>query len=214
VRVLLITAAIAACHAPGRPLPPTTTTVVDAAPLWLPGERLAWRIYWRALAIGHADLAVAPRTAHSRFRTNRLAALVGDASYALTSELAPFALIETVTFGGSTAHHERRDGDPAPGGGRLHSLHTALAAVRGWAHPGAPPGHLWLATSGGLYRLDVFSPVRDSVFAATALRVDGVIRGRDLPDAALTLWLSADPRRTPLRAAFAIAGERFSAELE
>jgi hypothetical protein len=88
-------------------------------------------------------------------------------------------------------------------GTRVHTLHTALGALRAWARPGARPGFLLVLVAGQELRLELAEPIAD---------VDGRMRGGEQP-AAVTIWLHAGEDRTPLRIEIASDDSRITAEL-
>jgi hypothetical protein len=77
----------------------------------------------------------------------------------------------------------------------VHSLDTALSAVRAWAEPGGA-GSLYVLHQRDLYRLDA-RVERDE----DGLRVDARIVSMDEEGAPtpLTLWLAGDGWQTPAR---------------
>jgi hypothetical protein len=149
------------------------------------GERLTWDVRAGGMSIGRAELSIAGapgarRDVSSRFRTSDLVAsfVVIDHRLSTVIDLAA----------------------PPP---RLHTLHSALAWMRGWARDGAPPSHLTIEFEHRRYRLDVMSPVREPAPGTDlpALRVACRILPlgrRDLATIAVTTWLSDDDRRLPL----------------
>lgn len=192
VRPLVLLCLAAACAEPPlqrQPLPELVTqasrpAVWNAAVLDV-DERLTWDVRAGGMSIGRAQLAVAGapgarRDVTSRFRTSDL--------------VASFVVIDhrMSTFIDLAA--------PAP---RLHTLHSALVWMRGWARDGAAPSHLAVEFERRRYRLDTMSPVREPApgMDVPALRVACRILPlgrRDLAAIAVTVWLSDDDRRLPL----------------
>lgn len=172
--------------------PPTERLVIA-------GEHLTWEVRWHGLAIGRAEYAVAPAPApgsvsriavRSRFRTTGAARKVEPLSHDLRAD---------VVFGPAVPAAR----DP------VHNLHSALAALRGWARPGAPPGKLFVLHEGRRYRVDIGSPKLEELPRAgehrDAIRVDcrALRTGRHASarytPTYITLWLSPDRARVPLR---------------
>ncbi|HUS65763.1 MAG TPA: hypothetical protein VMZ28_14530 [Kofleriaceae bacterium] len=163
-------------------------------------ERLAWEVRAAGMAIGRADLAIdgapgARRGVTSRFRTSDL--------------VASFVVI-----------HHRLDSviDLAGPPPRLHTIHSALVWMRGWARDGAAPSHLDVLFQGRRYRLDAHSPVREPAPGTElpALRVACRILPlgrRDVATIAVTVWLSDDARRLPLHIDARQSGMRVVAAL-
>jgi hypothetical protein len=91
------------------------------------------------------------------------------------------------------------------GGGALHNLHSAMAAVRAW--PGAPGDRRALSLHGAvnLWRVDLTWIGRETIGTAAgnqaAVRVDGdcVLSGNDEWRVGFTVWMSDDADRVPLR---------------
>lgn len=206
----------APAEAPG-PLP--------AVPQLLAGEQMVWEVYWRGVLLGEASLVVDARRAHSRFVTGILARALAEVRYELTTRLDRRGASELVVLDGDTARTEMHLdgaryrlndlGGEVPGGTALHTLHSALGALRAWAAPGAARGYLWLALRGKLYRLDATSPTIDAVEGIRTLRVECVVRALDptLDQVDVTVWLSTSPDRTPVRIVVETGGERIAAQL-
>jgi hypothetical protein len=232
MRVLLVLVACAACGPPpGTPstLPQPPPHALDGvAPRLAPGEQTTWNVYYHTMPIGSADLVIGERGARSTFRTSRVARALASVRYELETALDRGRVRgarEQLTLDGEHEHAETAvdgpaytaGGEPArvPGGTNLHTLHSALGAVRAWsALRDARPGYLWLWSGGKLYRLDLSRPTRDDVLGVRALRLDGTVRAPHLsPSITLSVWLAANRDRTPLRFAFQSGIHRVTAEV-
>lgn len=193
------------------------------------GEQMVWEVFWRGVSIGKASLTVdGNETVHSKFVTGILARALADVRYELTTKLADHVAREAselVVLDGDKTHTElrldgaryrinTRSGD-VPGGTALHTLHSALGALRAWAAPNATRGYLWLALRGKLYRLDATPPQTERIDTLETLRVDCVVRALDptLDQVDVTIWLSTSADRTPVRIVVETSGERIAAEL-
>jgi len=203
--------------APLPPLAPPVTAPDEPLPiresLVIPGERLTWVVRWRGMPIGRAEHAVAvgpvsPRArriaVRSRFRTAGVARRLSPLVYDLTAEVA---------LPGADGHTSRD---------LVHNIHEALAALRGWARAGAPPAVLIVKHQGLRFRVDVASPTLedlDETDGKRALRVDcRAIRSDRSADPSwtptyITLWLSTDAARVPLRIDVEDDGFRAHAQL-
>lgn len=189
---LLLGLLLAACTEPKlarQPLPPLVTPAARPA-VWTgalldAGEHFTWDVRAAGMSIGRAELTVggapgARRDVTSRFRTSDLVASVVVIDHRLATVIDLAA--------------------PPP---RLHTIHSALAWMRGWTRDGAAPSHLEIEFDHRRYRLDAMSPVRepspgtDVPALRVACRILPVGR-RDLAPIAVTVWLSDDERRVPL----------------
>ncbi len=213
-------AARADARAGPRPLPVVTQL--------LAGEQMVWEVYWRGVLIGNASLAVDATRARSTFSTGVLARALADVRYELTTMLdghVARAASELVVVGADTTrtelhidgpryHINARPGD-VPGGTALHTLHSALGALRAWAAPNASPAYLWLALRGALYRLDAAPPTAETLDGVRTMRVDCVVRALDptLEQVDVTVWLSTSDDHTPVRIVVETSGERIAAQL-
>ena len=192
------------------------------------GEQMVWEVYWRGVLIGNASLTVDARGAHSKFATGILARALADVRYELTTTLAAHVArtaSELVVLDGETTRTELQlDGaryamnklrGDVPGGTALHTLHSALGALRAWAEPGTERGYAWLALRGKLYRIDASPPQAETLDGLRTLRIDCVVRALDptLDQVDVTLWLSASADRTPVRIVVETSGERIAAQL-
>jgi hypothetical protein len=231
-RRLVILTCLAACGpytAKPPSEPPVSVSLAATPPQFVPGERMTWHVFWRAVEIGEVDYEVGARAAHSRFQTNLLASAFGSAGYELATAFDVTGVrtaTEVLTRKGEThrmmtsfdgASYRIADGEPriAPGGGRLHTLHTALDVVRTWSKSKPrKPGYLWFTYQGKLSRLDVVTPVGDEALGLRALRVDGVVRALDRSTSAdVSIWLAANSERAPLKLEIKSGGEQITAEL-
>jgi len=231
MRVLVLSCLLAACaggvrgpiaEAPSGPTPlPAETNLVA-------GEQMVWEVFWRGVSIGKASLTVDAQRAHSKFTTGILASALADVRYELTTRLADHVAREAselVVLDGDTTRTEMRlDGaryrintraGDVPGGTALHTLHSALGALRAWAAPNAARGYLWLALRGKLYRLDAARPAAETLEGIRTLRVECVVRALDptIDQVDVTVWLSTSADRTPVRIVVETNGERIAAQL-
>jgi hypothetical protein len=102
-----------------------------------------------------------------------------------------------------------------PDGNPGHTLHSALGAVRAWAQPDARPGFLFIVHAGQLVRLEVARPIVEELQGTKTLRVECRVHPQtdQREPFAATLWLTDDPKRTPVRIEVTSAGEHVTAEL-
>jgi hypothetical protein len=236
VFVLAVACAVAGCaSSAGGPAVATAPSGPQPLPFvtqLIAGEQMVWEVYWRGVLIGNASLDVDARRAHSKFATGILARALADVRYELTTKLdAQIAreASELVVLDGTTTRTElqldgaryrmTREGtaisDDVPGGTALHTLHSALGALRAWAAPNASRAYLWLALRGKLYRLDATPPAAETLDGIRTLRVECVVRALDptLEQVDVTLWLSTSPDHTPVRIVVETSGERIAAQL-
>lgn len=232
MRVLVLAVALAGCasgagrsaivEAPAGPQPLSAVTQLVA------GEQMVWEVFWRGVSIGRASLTVDAERAHSKFTAGILASALADVRYELTTKLADHVAreaTELVVLDGETTRSElrldgaryrinTRPGD-VPGGTPLHTLHSALGALRAWAAPNASRGYLWLALRGKLYRLDAARPVAETLEGIPTLRVECVVRALDpaTDQVDVTVWLSTAADHTPVRIVVETNGERIAAQL-
>lgn len=176
------------------------------------GEQMVWDVYWQGLVIGRAELRVGPREARSLFTTGALARAFADVRHELVTSRG--AAHELVIFDGETRRHDDAPG-VGPGGATLHTLHSALGAIRAWSRTEAPRAYLWLVVDGDRYRVDVERPHRERTDLGRALRVDSVVRPLIAGAAPLdvTIWLADTVERTPVRFVVVSGDHRLSAEL-
>lgn len=204
-----------------------------------PGEHMSWDVRVRGISVGTAELAVsadevsAPSelAVTSRFRTNHLASSMFSVEHRLITVVrgsAPTSSIDDLVLGRA---HRRIDvafdagvyrvdaavHRPPVGTSTVHTLHSALGWLRSWAAPDAEPGRIEILHRGELYRLELGAPTRETApgSAAAALRVDChalPVGGRG-DGILLTVWLSDDERRLPLRIDAVADGMRVLADL-
>ncbi|HEU0030097.1 MAG TPA: hypothetical protein VFQ53_05675 [Kofleriaceae bacterium] len=226
---------VASCGEPRlvmKPLPELATPAVPLA-LVVPmlhlvtGESMIWDVQWRGMTIGRAELAIDDHEIRSKFATGKLASAFAHARHELVTVLdAASAHVvhatDVLELDGETTHLDLAfhgtavDGNATPlrvpPGNLPHTLHSALGVIRAWASRGAPAGFLYIVHAGELVRLDVAQPVETLLQNTPAWKIDGQIRvGGDT--IALTLWLSADARRLPLRIELSANDEHITAEL-
>jgi hypothetical protein len=175
-------------------------------------------------------MAVSDREVRSRFKTDALASAVASIDYELDTVLdrdaaRAVSATERLAIHGETTQRivmfdgasYAIDGRPfeIPGGNPGQSLHSALGVLRAWAQPDAAPGFLFVVHAGRLVRLEVARPVVEELAGTRTLRVDGRVHPADDDHAAfpVTVWLTDDPKRTPIRIEIANAGDRVTAEL-
>lgn len=235
--LLLSLLGVAACgRGPGvplRPLPELVMPTPPAAPiaarelLLVPGERMIWDVHWKGLTVGRIELAVEADAVHSRFRTGAIVGTVTAIEHELATQLdrvgaRPASQRELLAIDGASRTIDavfdgagyRIEGQ-APQTvkrGQVHTLHSALGALRAWARPGARPGFLTVLLAGQPVRLEVGEPVAEQLADREALRIDGRATGGELA-AGVTLWLRAGDDRTPLRIELASEDARVTAEL-
>jgi hypothetical protein len=194
----------------------------------VPGEQMAWDVFWQGMAIGHAELALGAHDARVTFRTGTLASALASVSYQLATAIEhghARSVTEVLTRDGETRRVDadlgaasftlrRQTPRHTPDGQPLHTLASALGVVRAWSQGAPVQGYLWLIHGGELYRLDAFAPVRDEALGHKALRIDAVVRSLDQSvKLDVSVWLAANGDRTPLRFVVEQGGDRVSAEL-
>ena len=207
--------------------------------LFAPGEHMAWDVRVRGISVGTAELAVdgagvsspSELVITSRFRTNHLASSMFSAQHRLITVVrgaAPTSSVDDLVLGDT---HRRIESTFAagiyriesvshrtpPGATQVHTLHSALGWMRSWAGPDAEPGHILILHRRNLYRLEIGAPLREPApgRSTPALRVDCHAlpvdsRGDGI---LLTVWLSDDERRLPLRLDAVADGMRVLADL-
>lgn len=207
--------------------------------LFAPGEHMTWDVRVRGISVGTAELAVdgtgvsAPSelVITSRFRTSDVASSMLAVQHRLITVVRgeePTSSIDDLAFG---ATHRRVETRFAAGtyrvdavahrapeaAGPVHTLHSALGWLRSWASPDARASHIHLLHRGTLYRLDFGAPLREAApgSARPALRVDCHALPADGKGDGilLTVWLSDDAQRLPLRLDAAAGGMRVLADL-
>jgi hypothetical protein len=219
---------------PIKPLPELVVTRSPAAPiavrelLLVPQEKMIWDVHWKGLTVGRIELAVGADDVHSRFTTAAIVNTMTSVHHELATVVdrlgaRPDSQHEALTVDGEArtidatfdaAGYRINAGDlkAVQDGTRIHTLHTALGALRAWARPGARPGFLLVLVAGQELRLELAEPIAEQLADRPALRVDGRMRGGELP-AAVTIWLHAGEDRTPLRIEIASDDSRITAEL-
>ena len=207
--------------------------------MFSPGEHMAWDIRVRGISVGTAELAVdgtgvsspSELVITSRFRTNHLASSMMSVQHRLITVVrgsAPVSSVDDLVFGQT---HRRIESDfsagvyrvdaqshrTPPGVAQVHTLHSALGWMRSWAAEDAEAGHIYVVHRRNLYRLEIGSPQREPSpgTSTPALRVDchalpADSRGDGI---LLTVWLSDDERRMPLRIDAVADGMRILADL-
>jgi Protein of unknown function (DUF3108) len=240
MRCLLAVTLLAACGRPApfpvKPLPELVSAAQPTMPLAItglqlvPGESLIWSVHWKGITVGRAELAVTERDVRSRFTTDALVSTVVSIQYDLetvldrTAARAASATEKLVIDGDTKQVAETFDGVSyavdgrsvaLPGGNPGQTLHSALGALRAWAGPDARPGYLVVVHAGQPYRLDVSRPVTEELQGTGTLRVACRVIPQDkqLEPFAVTVWLTADPQRTPVRIEITSAEAHITAEL-
>jgi hypothetical protein len=207
--------------------------------LFTPGERMAWDVRMRGISVGTAELVVAGAgvaspselVITSRFRTNDLASSMLSVEHRLITVVHgadAASSVDDLMFGRS---HRRIETTFAagiyrvdsvahrapPGAVQLHTLHSALGWMRSWAGADAEPGHIHILHRRNLYRLEIGAPLREPApgTSTAALRVDCQALPVDARGGGilLTVWLSDDERRLPLRLDAVVDGMRVLADL-
>jgi hypothetical protein len=210
--------------------PPTTPIAVQA--LQLPsGEALSWDVHWHGMTIGRVEMSSGDAEVQTTFVTSALASSIAKVDYQLTTVLdrstaRPRSSRETLGRDGTTAHHEVVfDGDgyaigepaerrPVPQGA-AHTLHTALGAIRAWAHPDAASGFLFVVHEGRLFHLTLARPIPETLVGTDAIKIACRVRPHDGKGdvLALTIWLTATEARLPFRIAISGDEEQMTADL-
>jgi len=235
--LLLSLLSLAACgrgpSLPIQPLPELVMAEAPAAPiavrelLLVPQERMIWDVHWKGLTVGRIELAVDGDEVHSRFRTGSVVSTVTSVQHELATVLdrvgaRPASQREALTVDGEARAIDavfdgagyRIEGQPphTVKQGSVHTLHSAIGALRAWARPGAKPGFLFVLFAGELLRLELAGPVAEQLGDRATFRIDGrAIGGATL--ATVTIWLRAGEDRTPLRIELASDDGRVTAEL-
>jgi hypothetical protein len=222
----VVLVAIAACADPAFTPIPLGQLVAPATPkqqsaairalLLPPRESLIWDVRAGGMTIGRAELDIGDTDVHSQFRTSAIASMFATIHHELVTTIdraaaRPQTATETLVMSGETDHTQVAfDGNGytvanaprvgVPDGNVAHTLHSALGWVRAWAAADAAPSYLYVLEDAQLFRLELARPMHEELRGVDTLRIDGVIRGGagDAP-IAMTLWLSADDERKPLR---------------
>lgn len=189
------------------------------------GEQMAWNVFWQGVQIGRAELYVGMVGARSTFTTTAPASAFPNIVHDLSTDLgygphhASFEYIvhdgetrrQRITFDGARYELVGKPSRLAPGGAALHTLHTALGAVRAWSRTDARRAYLWLVVDGELYRVDLEHLARDRA----ALRIESKVRrlAPGFEPLHVTIWLADTDKRTPVRLVVVSGEHRISAEL-
>jgi hypothetical protein len=219
---------------PIKPLPELVVARSPVAPiivrelLLVPQEKMIWDVHWKGLTVGRIELTVGAADVHSRFKTGAIVSTMTSVNHELATLLdrlgaRPDSQHESLTVDGEArtinatfdaAGYRLNAGNlkPVQKGVHMHTLHTALGALRAWARPGAKPGFLLMLVAGQELRLELAEPVAEQLADRATLRVDGRVRGGEQP-AQVTIWLHAGEDRTPLRIEIASDDARITAEL-
>lgn len=235
--LLLPLLGLAACApGPGIPIKPLPELVMPEPPiapiavrelLLVPQEKMIWDVQWKGLTIGRVELAVDGDEVHSRFKTGAIVSTVTSIQHELATVLdrtgaRAASQHEALTVDGNARTIDaifdgagyRIEGQlpHAVKRGSVHTLHSALGALRAWARPDARPGFLTVLFAGEPIRLDVAEPVSEQLQDRAALRIEARVLGGASP-ATATIWLRAGEDRTPLRIEVASEDARVTAEL-
>lgn len=217
-----------------RPLPPLVTEQPQTTPLAAdalllpPGEQLIWEVYWKGLAIGRVELAITDDEVHSRFATGKLASSVTSIVHELATALdrpraLPRSQREITTENGAARTIDAAFNDTGVAiteagatrtlaGARVHTLHSALGALRAWARLDAAPGVLNILVGGEPRRFEVQAPIAETLLDRDALRISARAQDHDAT-ATVIIWLADDATRAPLRIEITSQDARVTAEL-
>jgi hypothetical protein len=238
---LLLSLPLLAC-APGvgfapKPLPDLVATSSTLGPLSTKdfvlntGESLAWNVSVQGLSIGRAEMVIGEQEVRTRFETNMLASTFAHAKYDLVTVVdrtahRPIGANENVEVDGErTSTNASFDGKtysigdpPAPHDvpdGNVHTLHTALAMLRGWAEPQAQGGTLYVLVAGKVFQLTVSRPIFEDLHSSPAIKVSGKITPLEgsAPTASIAMWLASTPAKTPLRIEIVANDKQITAEV-
>lgn len=168
-----------------KPRPPEQLPPIVVHELGLSvGEHSTWLVRVRGFTIGSVDLTVGEGEVRSKFATSMLATAFARVEHELVTTLdgsRPSIGRERLVFDGKT-----RQFSTTFAGTPVHSLHTALGAVRVWAHADAAAGYLLVMVADQKIRIELQEPSGGKDW----LRVDGKLVGLDSP-ATFTCWLDA-----------------------
>jgi hypothetical protein len=236
--LLLPLLGLAACgHDHGFPIKPLPELVVARSPvapiivrelLLVPQEKMIWDVHWKGLTVGRLELTVGADDVNSRFKTGAIVSTMTAVNHELATLVdrlgaRPDSQHESLTVDGEAktidatfdpTGYRINAGDlkTVQKGIQMHTLHTALGALRAWARPGAKPGFLLMLVAGRELRLELAEPIAEQLQDRPTLRVDGRVRGGEQP-ASVTIWLHAGEDRTPLRIEIASDDARITAEI-
>ncbi len=241
MRHAVVLAILAACGQPAgfvpRPLPELVATGSPLAPLstdafaYRAGESLAWDVSSQGLTLGRADLAIGEQEVRSKFETGALASAFARASYELTTVIdrsakRPIGAHEVIEVDGETTSTDATFagakvtlGNPPSTKdvptGDVHTMHSALAVVRGWATPKAQAGVLYLLHAAKLYKLVLSRPFPERLHESPAIKVSARVVPHDGSGVTVSvaMWLSDDELRIPRRIEIAADGKTVTAEL-
>jgi hypothetical protein len=238
---VLLFALLAACgssvgFAP-RPLPDLIATGSPLAALEVkelvltPGESFAWSVQYQGIAIGRAELAVGEQEVRTKFETNALASAFASAKYELVTVIdrtakRPLGASERIEADGQTtvvdASFDGKNytlGDPPETrsipDGNLHTLHSALGVIRGWADARARGGVLTVLVGGRPYRLVVSRPIEEDLHGSPTLKVAAKAAPLDGNGATISIaiWLTVTEAKAPVRIEVAIGDKQVTAEM-
>jgi len=193
------------------------------------GEAIVWDVYMRGLSVGRFSLSVSGsrgQTVNGSLRQSKFARNFGRARLSLETTLAVTGLPEkghedVSLFGRrkQTAHQYRgsrvswqragqrgRFSAPAP----LHSALSALGTVRG----AEVPDTVYVATGVDLYEVRLSLPSRETLADRAVVRIDAEARevGASGVAALISVWLSDDQWRIPVRVHVEIGGAQLVAK--
>ncbi len=205
------------------------TTAVRAL-LLPPNESLIWDVRAAGMTIGRAELDVGETDVHSKFSTSKLASMFATIHHELVTTVdreaaRPATATETVVESGETTRSEmafdgngysidRDDRVVIPDGNAAHTIHSALGWLRAWADPKAEPSALYVLEDRHLFRFTLDRPVTELLREIETLRIDGHIRANEASEPiGITVWLTADAERKPLRIAITAGKLHIVAEL-
>lgn len=232
MRTVLILVCLAGCGEPkyvAKPLPDLIANprraAISVPRLVMPdNERLRWEVHHKGFTIGRVEWLVSGPRIVSRFKTSQLASMFAKAQHELTTTLAhagtypDFASELAEVDGAKESYEISFDGSVFVIGGKgrridgvAHTMHSALGVLRAWASPTAKPGFINVVHVGELFRLDVDTPTKEDWRGTQTLKLDGRILGAEKP-ILVTIWLSDDERRIPIRIAISHDGKQLDAE--
>ncbi|MFN0253537.1 MAG: DUF3108 domain-containing protein [Kofleriaceae bacterium] len=237
IAVLFVTACSYASAFAPKPLPDLVATgsplgPLDASKFVLDGgESFAWNVKFHGVSIGRAEIAVGDQEVRSRFETNALASSFARVKYELVSvidrnghrpmganELAEIegeATMTNASFDGrSYAIGEPPVSHSIPDG-NVHTLHSALGVIRGWAQPQARGGVLHVLVGGKIFKLVLSRPIPEDLHSAPAIKVSGRVAPLEGsgPAISFAMWVTNTPARVPLRVEVNGDGKTITAEM-
>lgn len=205
------------------------TTAVRAL-LLPPNESLIWDVRAAGMTIGRAEMDVGDTDVHSKFSTSSLASMFATIHHELVTtvdraEARPATASETVVESGETTRSVvafdgngysigQDDRVVVPDGNAAHTIHSALGWLRAWADPKAEPSALYVLEDRRLFRFNLDRPVAEQLREVETLRIDGHIHVDETSEPiGITVWLTADAERKPLRIAITAGKLHIVAEL-